>query len=102
VSFNPPGEQKPSRFKLLLGLFIFFAILVFMFAILSQPIGILVGVLDSAYPSGENFTEGRNANTGVGVVVELALGAAVIVGLAFLIFFYGFKNLGGGNKDAFG
>lgn len=98
MSFNPPGEQRPSRFKLLLWLFILFAVLIIMFAILSQPLGIIGEVLQDAYPS---TGEGKETNNNLQTVIVLALGAAVVVGLIFLFAFYGFKNLGGG-KDSFG
>ena len=98
---NPPGPQKPSRFKLLFMLFVFFAVLIFIFAILSQPLAIINDVLHNAYPEGAEFDAGRGANEGGQLVIGLALGAAVVVGLIILFAMYGFKNLGGG-KDSFG
>jgi hypothetical protein len=102
MSFNPPGEQKPTRFKLIIWLFIFLGILIFMFAILSQPLGIITGVLDDAYPTGSDFDTGRGQTQNTLPMLGLALGAAVVIGLIFLFIFYGFKNLGGGNKNEFG
>jgi len=102
MSFNPPGKQKPSRFRLLLYLFIFFAVLIFMFAILSQPLGIISDTLTHAYPSGADFATGRSNNNNDQLMVGLALGAAVIFGIIFLFAFYGFKNLGGNKGDSFG
>jgi hypothetical protein len=100
MSFEP--KQKPSRFKLLLYLFIFFAILIFMFAILSQPLGIISDTLGDAYPTGAEFNEGRTNNGNVQLMVGLALGAAVVIGIIFLFAFYGFKNLGGDKPGSFG
>jgi len=101
-NWNPPGEQRPSRFKVLLWLFITFAIIIFLFAILSQPLAMITNALGGGYPSGGTFDVGRGYNTGLQSFVVLALGAAVVVGLIFLFIFYGFKNLGGGGKDSFG
>lgn len=98
---NPRGIQKPSRFKLLLWLFVFFAVLIFMFAVLSQPLGIIGGVLDDAYPEGTDYAEGRETNTNIQAMIGLALGAAVITGIIFLFVFYTMKNMGG-DKDSFG
>lgn len=94
-------SKPPSRFKLLLGLFILFAVLIFMFAILSQPLGIISDVLTDAYPEGSDFDTGRGQNLNIQTVLGLGLGAAVIIGLIFLFVFYGLKNVGGG-KDSFG
>jgi hypothetical protein len=99
---NPRGKQRPSRFKLLLMLFIFFAVLIFMFAVLSQPIAIIGDVLDDAYPEGDEYAAGRETNSNMQVMIGLALGAAVIVGLIFLFAFYGFRNLGGNKPGSFG
>lgn len=99
--YNPAGSQEPSRFRLLIWLFVGFASMIFLFAILSQPIGILTGILTNAYPT-IGAGEGQGANSGVQTTVELALGAAVVIGVLMLIFFFGFRNLGGGNKNAFG
>ena len=102
MSFNPPGRQRPSRFKLLLYLFIFFAVLIFMFAILSQPLGIISDTLGDAYPTGAEFTEGRANNNNGQLMIGLALGAAVVIGIIFLFVFYGFRNLGGDKPGSFG
>jgi hypothetical protein len=96
---NPSGPQRPSRFRLLLYLFIFFAVLIFLFAILSQPLAIIGDVLEDSYPEGDEFDTGRTYNSGGQLLVGLALGAAVVVGIIFLFAMYGFKNLGGGNNN---
>ncbi len=73
-----------------------------MFAILSQPLGILGEVLGDAYPSGEAFDSGRDTNSNMQFMISMALGAAVIIGIIFLFAFYGFKNLGGDKPGSFG
>ena len=72
-----------------------------MFAILSQPLGIINDVLTDAYPTGEEYNTGRTQNINIQTVVGLALGAAIIIGVIFLFLFYSLKNVGGG-KDSFG
>ena len=98
---NPPGPQRPNRFKLLLYLFIFFAVIIFLFAIFSQPYAILTETLQDAYPEGDEYAPGREQNINIQTILYLALGAAVVVGLIFLFAMYGLKNLGG-DKDSFG
>lgn len=99
---NSSGMQQPSRFRVLLYLFIFFTVLIFMFAVLSQPLAIIGDILSDSYPTGSEFNEGRDANSGIQTFVLLALGAAVVIGVIFLFAFYAYRNLGGGGRDSFG
>lgn len=98
---SPSKSILSGRFKLIIGLFVFFTVLIFMFAILSQPLGIISDVLDDAYPDTDEFVEGREGNSNIQFMLPLALGAAVIIGIIVLFVFYGFKNLGG-DKNSFG
>ena len=102
TNWNPRGQQRPSRFKLLLWFFIIFAILVFMFAILSQPISIIGDVLDDAYPEGDDYAVGGESNSNSQLLITMALGAAVVIGLIFLVAFYALKHYGGGRPGSFG
>lgn len=108
VIANPRGKQQPSRFKLLLGLFVCLAVIIFLFAILSQPLGLITDTLNDAYPntngSGNSidYTPGHDQNAKIQAFLVLGLGAAVIIGLFVLLFAYGYRNLGGGGRDSFG
>lgn len=100
--WNPRGQQRPSRFRLVLLLFVLIAVIIFLFAILSQPLGIINETLKQAYPSGENYTEGKEYSDQGQDVIGLALGAAVVIGLMFLFGFYALRYFGGGKPGSFG
>ena len=102
TNWNPRGQQKPSRFKLLLWLFILLAVLIFMYAILSQPLSIIGDTLEDAYPEGDEWSEGGEYNDQSQTLLGLALGAAVVIGLIFLFAFYALKHFGGGKPGSFG
>jgi len=102
TNWNPSGQQRPSRFRLVLLLFVLVAVLIFMFAILSQPISIIGDVLEDAYPEGDDYTTGGEYNSQGQLVLGLALGAAVVIGIIFLFAFYGLRYFGGGRPGSFG
>lgn len=100
--FNPRGDQRPSRFRLMLWLFMLFTTLIILFGVMSQPLAIIGDVLSDSYPDSQSgSTEGKDANSGLQTLLPMALGVTVVVGIGFLFAFYAFKNMGGG-KDSFG